>query len=126
MGSRGLQESREGARESRERDREGGVECFVVGFTMATPKREADYARYTLLRQTIPYLSPAAGDKDEDIRERTRLELAHPDFSARYEMETAHTSKPKLPLVPFGGKRKRSRKTKRRYRRNAAQSHRRI
>jgi hypothetical protein len=105
-----------------------GVGFYGEGLTMAnaTRQEEADYARYKLLRQTIPYLSPAAGDKDEDIRERTRLELAHPDFPARYEMETAHTSKPKLPLVPFGGKRKRSRKTKRRYRRNAAQSHRRI
>jgi hypothetical protein len=89
-------------------------------------QRKTDYARYKLLRQTIPYLSPAAGDKDEDIRERTKLELAHPDFPARYAEETAHTTKPKLPLVPFGGKRKRSRKPKRRYRRNATQSHRRI
>jgi hypothetical protein len=89
-------------------------------------QRKTDYARYKLLRQTIPYLSPAAGDKDEDIHERTKLELAYPDFSARYAEETVHTNKPKLPLVPFGGKRKRSRKPKRRYRRNATQSHRRI
>jgi len=92
-----------------------------------TDLKEKDYARYKLLRQTIPYFSSAAGDTMEDIVERSLLEAKYPDFPARYEKETKHTNKAKVPIVPgLGGKRKRSRKTKRRYRRHAAQSHRRF
>jgi hypothetical protein len=88
--------------------------------------KETDYARYKLLRHSIPYLSPAAGDIQPDIEERAALEAKHPEFPARYAEEMKQTTKPALPVVGLGRKRKRSRKGKTKHRRHATQSHRRV
>jgi hypothetical protein len=91
----------------------------MANATKAKEEELKDWMRYTKLK-AAPYLSG-------DIEEILALEAKYPSPVDGFRMRwlRAHGLLKPIPHV-LGGKRKRSRRSKRRYTRNATQSHRRI
>lgn len=90
---------------------------------MAT-QEDKDWERYKALKHGITFYNASkVGGLDEDVREIALLDAKYPHFEAKWRKETPLRP---LPLVNFGGKRKRSRRSKRKHTRNATQSHRRV
>jgi hypothetical protein len=92
----------------------------MANATKAKEEELKDWMRYTKVK-AAPYLS---GDIEEIVALETKYPSPVDGFRMRW-MRSKGLLKP-LPLVKFGGKRKRTRRGKRRYTRNATQSHRRI
>ncbi len=91
-----------------------------------TAQEAKDWERYKALKQGIKLLNwEAVGGLDDDLREIGALEATYPHFASKWRASSEGTLR-SLPLVKFGGKRKRSRRSKRKHTRNATQSHRRI
>lgn len=88
--------------------------------TKAKEEELKDWMRYVTLMKT-PYLK---GDLEEIVALDTKYPSPVDGFQMRWKR--MHGLIKPLPIVPFGGKRKRTQKGKRRYTRHASQSHRRI
>ena len=91
----------------------------MANATNVSAEEDKDWKRYVELMKA-PYLK---GDLEEVVALQNKYPSPVDGFRMRW-MRMKGLLKP-IPTV-LGGKRKRSRKTKRRYRRHAAQSHRRI
>ena len=101
---------------------------FSCGETMAntTTQEDKDWERYKTLKRGIKFFNwGTVGGVDEDLREIAVLDAKYPHFEAKWRASPEGKLSP-LPLVKFGGKRKRSRRGKTKHRRNATQSHRRV
>lgn len=92
----------------------------------ATTQEAKDWERYKALKHGIKFFNwGAVGGLDDDLREIGALEATYPHFASKWRA-SSEGKLTSLPLVTFGGKRKRSRRSKRKHTRNATQSHRRI
>ena len=87
-------------------------------------QKDKDWERYKALKRGITFYNWGTVEgMDEDLREIAVLDGKYPHFEAKWRKE--NPPRP-LPLVKFGGKRKRSRRSRRKHTRNATQSHRRF
>ena len=90
----------------------------------STTQEDKDWERYKALKRGITFFNwGTVGGVDEDLREIAGLDAKYPHFEAKWRKENPPRA---LPLVKFGGKRKRSRRGKTKHKRNATQSHRRV